>query len=98
MCIRDSYPPGGDAKGAGGKRGAGMSIRSLTMLAVARDKTAPSAPARGGGGEAAAAPDGTVAGPPARRPAGQPAAQVGVPQQFADVPTSAIPTEPLTAT
>lgn len=33
----------------------------------------------------------------ARRPAGQPAAQVGVPQQFADVPTSAIPTEPLTA-
>ena len=71
-----------------------MSIRSLTMLAVARDKAAPSAPAGGGGGEAAvAAPDGTVAG----RPAGQPAAQGGVPQQFADVLTSAIPTEPLTA-
>ena len=33
----------------------------------------------------------------ARWRAGPPAAQVGVPQQFADVLTSAIPTEPLTA-
>ena len=52
-----------------------MSIRSLTTLAVARDKAAPSAPAGGGGGEAAvAAPDGTVAGRP-----GQPAALALVP-------------------
>jgi len=46
-----------------------MSIRSLTMLAVARDKAAPSAPAGGGGGEAAAAaPDGTVARSPLTQP------------------------------
>jgi hypothetical protein len=59
-----------------------MSIRSLAALAVARDKAAPSAPAAGGGGAAAAAP-----------PPGAPV----IPQSFADVLVSAIPTEPLSA-
>ena len=58
-----------------------MSIRSLTALAVARDKAAPAEPAMGGGG-AAAAP--TFAGAPSE-------------QQFVDVLVSAIPTEPLVA-
>jgi hypothetical protein len=58
-----------------------MSIRSLTYLAVQRDKAQPSQPAGGGGGMAAAPPP---AGPE-------------IPQQFVDVLTSAIPTEPLVA-
>jgi hypothetical protein len=53
-----------------------MSIRSLSNLAVERDKAPPGEAAMGGAGGAA---DGQV------------------PQQFADVLTSAIPTEPLSA-
>jgi hypothetical protein len=58
-----------------------LSIRSLSYLAVQRDKAQPNQVAAGGGG-AAAAPD---------------AGAAQIPQQFADVLTSAIPTEPLTA-
>jgi hypothetical protein len=71
-----------------------LSIRSLAALAVARDKAAPDQPAGGGAGQAALVQtDGTVAA----QPAGQPPAQGGVPQRFADVLISAIPTEPLAA-
>ena len=64
-----------------------MSVRSLAALAVARDKAQPGAAVGGGGAEAA------VVG----APSGQPPAAGGVPQQFADVVTSAIPSEPLAA-
>ena len=59
-----------------------MSIRTLTTLAIARDKAAPGQPASGGGGQAAVA--NATTGP-------------AIPQQFVDVLTSAIPTEPLAA-
>jgi hypothetical protein len=71
-----------------------MSVRSITALAVARDKARPGRPAGGGAAEVAVAqPDGTVRG----RPAGAPPDRGGVPQQFVDVLISAIPSEPLAA-
>jgi hypothetical protein len=72
-----------------------MSIRSLVALAVARDKAAPGMPAPGGAGQAAVA---QVAGAGVQgAPPAVPAAAGGVPQQFVDVLTSAIPSEPLAA-
>jgi hypothetical protein len=71
-----------------------MSIRTLTALAVARDKARPGTPAGGGVGEAAVTqPDGTARG----RVAGAPPEKGGTPQQFVDVLVTAIPTEPLAA-
>jgi hypothetical protein len=64
-----------------------MSVRSLVALAVARDKAKPGTAAGGGRAEAAVA---GAAG-------GEPAETGGVPQQFVDVVTSAIPSEPLAA-
>lgn len=60
-----------------------MSVRTLAALAVERDRAAAGQPAGGGAGTAA------VSASRARRDA--------VPQSYADVVTSAIPTEPLAA-
>lgn len=64
-----------------------MSVRSLAVLAVERDKATAGHAAGGGGGAAA------VAGPRGGHRGGREA----VPQSFTDVVVSAIPTEPLAA-
>ena len=72
-----------------------MSIRSLTSLAVERDRANPGAAVPGGGGPPAPVPAAVVAAPGA--PAAAAPAVPQVPQRFVDVLISAIPTEPLAA-
>jgi hypothetical protein len=72
-----------------------MSVRSLAVLAVARDRAAAGQPA-GAGGSTPAVRD--PAGlDPEGVPATEPPASGGVPQSFSDVLITAIPTEPLAA-